>query len=490
MATVKIPGSPSSFRLREYGVYEDVTVVFSLADLGVNPTITAASFLCDLSKQSSMRVSLMREGHTASIANDATKYDYSAMVTSALSGGSLTLYLRILHPGTVVSSVSNIQLEVTTAGDIIKNDKPSPVTTNKTNVEFGGSFTATVAPYSDTFSHALQFTLGSLSQTVTLASGSVSYTFTVPTSWMSALPSANSGMLTITATTMNGSTTVGTTSTKVMVSVPDGIKPSIGSMTVTAVNTGALSGDTRYFKGATSCAIVLSTVVAGQGSSIKSITYSGWGGSATSTATSYTSDPVKTSGSVTIRAVVTDTRGRTAQISRSITVLNYTLPAFESIVASRCLNDGTETDQGTAVKVLAQFSCDTESISGNTATATVAFRRGSSGTWSSEYSLTNNTETIITGANLSADHGYTMRFTVTDSVTSSEIFMELPSAVYVIHFSNGGNSVAIGQASETPAQGEVGRFAVNPDWDVYLGVNVHIGNQTLAAYIQSIIAGQ
>lgn len=73
------------------------------------------------------------------------------------------------------------------------------------------------------------------------------------------------------------------------------------------------------------------------GSTISS--YSITGGGYTSTASSFTTGSLNTSGMVTFTATVTDSRGRVSAVATvSISVVAYSPPSFASYLSQRCLS--------------------------------------------------------------------------------------------------------------------------------------------------------
>jgi hypothetical protein len=345
-----------------------------------------------------------------------------------------------------------------------------------------------VTPIDSSCSHTVTYQIGSHNETHTLAAGVTEDSFTLPAAWLDALPRAVSGTMTVTLTTLKDGASVGAHTYTVNVTVPITVVPTAGTLTAEAVNHGALAGDARFFAGASQALLTLTGAAAGQGSQIASITYSGWGESVVTTALQYTTSALMASGEVTLRALVTDLRGRTAEAYVSVLVYDYDPPYFMDIVVTRCDTSGVPDDEGAAVLVDTSFGCSTRAIQDNTATATVAFQPRGSTTWSQEFALNNGEETLITGYPLSATVSYQMRFTVTDRAMSVQVYMSVPSAKYVLHFLNGGSSIGVGQAAEALDAGEVGKLSVNPDWTVKLGTEIYIGNQTLAAYIRSVVS--
>lgn len=119
--------------------------------------------------------------------------------------------------------------------------------------------------------------------------------------------------------TYNGTTKIGESSelTKVLY-IPESIKPSISSISISEAVSGLAAKFGAYIQSKSKLSISISAAGA-QGSSIKSY-YATVNGQAFSSS-SFTTDFLATSGTNTLTVTVTDTRGRTASTTRSITVL-------------------------------------------------------------------------------------------------------------------------------------------------------------------------
>lgn len=76
----------------------------------------------------------------------------------------------------------------------------------------GENTTISISRYSSSFTHTLTYSFGSLSGTIVTKTSSTSISWTIPTSFYSQIPNSNNGTGTITCTTYNGNTNVGTKS--------------------------------------------------------------------------------------------------------------------------------------------------------------------------------------------------------------------------------------------------------------------------------------
>lgn len=478
-------------------------VTFDLSALGPEPEFTNIAFEIDSShsqqdnftlKMGNLKMKATPQNPGANL-TQVYKSLVITMLKTAVKNG-LPLSVTIVYSGHEPNTRRSEKQTSTVAFRIIATivggggtvDERSQGTLSAASIAFGESIDLAITPKNADYSHVVTYKLGSHSENHTVAAGVATDSFTLPMAWLDALPGSVTGVLEVTLGTVNNGASLGTQSYTARVTVPDSVLPVAGTLTAEAVNYGALAGDARFFVGASRTLLTLTGATAGQGSQIASITFSGWGSSVTTDSNQYLVDAMQISGNVTMEAVVTDGRGRTAGTTITIVVYDYEQPYFVDIDATRCDENGVPDDEGQYILINAEFGCSTVAIQDNTCTASVAFLANGSGTWSREFPLTNNEDTLILAYPLSISVSYQMRFTVTDRAMSVELYMSVPSAKYIMHFSNSGDSIGVGQAAESLSAGEMGRFTVNPDWTVQFGTNVKIGQQTLAEYIQSIVS--
>ncbi len=156
---------------------------------------------------------------------------------------------------------------------------------------------------------------------------------------------------------------------------------------------------------------------------------------------------INATGTVTITGTVTDSRGRTAQKTATISVYAYAAPLFTPVSVYRCTSDGTRNDtDGTYVYLRGTFGCSALS-GGNSATcsATVAQVGGAYTTTSS---LASGTGVILGGGNIAVDATFRATFSVTDTVGTVTTYVdEISSAAYIMHVKKGGKAIGFGMAA-------------------------------------------
>ena len=289
---------------------------------------------------------------------------------------------------------------------------------------------------------------------------------------MNAIPNATSGTAKVTVTTYSGNTKIGSAVSKnFTLTVPASVVPTIGSVAVADTTTHqATFGNMAQSKSKPKWTITASGAL---GSTIK--TYkTEFEGKSYSGATP-TGSTITGSGTVTAKITVTDSRGRTATVNKSWTVVAYAAPKIISFQGFRCLADGTENYEGTYLSAAVNFSVSPVNNK-NASSYTIEYKQQSATTWEA---LTNGTgyalnNTIISADGiLSTESSYDVRLSITDSFTTVRSTFEIPTAFTLLDFHAGGRSLAFGKVAEKAEGVEFGlpaffSHAETPNSPIYL----------------------
>lgn len=320
-----------------------------------------------------------------------------------------------------------------------------------TSVNTGSSLSGTVTPSSTSFNHKVELKVGStVKQTITLATGTNTFSATIPHSWF---PSTTSGTVAVVLSTYNGTTLIATTTQNVTANVPSTVVPSVSAFTAaSSVTSGTFSG--LYVQGKTTAKLT-ATATAGDGSTIASYTYSGLGINTTVTTNTATTATLASSGSQTYTVTVKDARGRTASKTVSITVYPYATPTISSVSVQRCDSSGNLSDSGTYAKYTVNSTYSTVN-SKNTRTVTAAYSSDNGSTYSAETTLQATTDTAGSktgtygGGSLAAATSYVIRFTIKDAYgATATLTAPLQSAARPMNIKSNGKGVAFGKMAET-----------------------------------------
>lgn len=307
-------------------------------------------------------------------------------------------------------------------------------------VEMGKSVTINTPAVNNAYRHTLRYAFGSASGTIATDIAS-SVSWTPPVSLANQIPSATAGSGTIYCDTYSGSTLLGTKSVSITLTVPGSVVPSAG--TLSAALAEDTSGTGLYVKGMGKAKLTLSGASGAYGSSITSYTITGGGWTATNGA--LTTGTLASAGNITFTATVTDSRGRKASTTRTISVIDYTKPGVAVCDVYRCDADGNRKKAGTyfAVEINASYSA----ITGNTLSITARYKKQSESSYGTAANVTNNGKTVLGGGNIGASTTYDVLVTVADKYNSLLIQRTLSTKSVLQSFKRSAGA-AIGKVAE------------------------------------------
>ena len=328
---------------------------------------------------------------------------------------------------------------------------------SKTSFDMGTAVTIYANRQSSVATHTVRYSF--FSSNGTIATDVMdSCTWTPPVSLAAQIPNATSGWGTIYCDTYVNGSLVSTNTCAFQLTVPASIVPSISSISIAEATNGIADRFGGYVR--TRSKLAVSIAAAGnQGSSISAyrtsidgITYSG---------TSFTTNALTTSGSLTMTVTVTDSRGRTASTTRTVTVLDYSPPSLSQFSAERCNDDGTapQTD-GTKVRISAKASGS--SVGGkNTLSCTVYYKLSSAESWIQAATLTPSNY-AISASNLLLTptfdtlSSYDVRIRVQDVFYYVEQTVSIGTKQVMMDFYKDGSGIAFGKVAENAGKVEFG----------------------------------
>jgi uncharacterized repeat protein (TIGR02543 family) len=305
--------------------------------------------------------------------------------------------------------------------------------TSVSNTEIGSSGTASWTKMNNSHSYKLVLTCGSApAVTVNVAANSSSTSFTIPNTWLNYVTNSTTATATATLTTYSGSTSLGSSSKTFTVSVPSGVKPTISSFTASHYSANATVSGWGVFTQGFSKADLSVIATAGTGASISSISFTGTSINTSGTATTARTGIIDAYGTVTFTVKVTDSRGRSATSTVSVTVQPYAAPVVISIGTMRADADGTTNNStGAYLKVLPIYSLSSVDGHNSFTAQTLSYYAHGSGTPLASISCVSST-TYGPPDNLWAINladTYDVAISVTDSLGSTTtIKTTLPGA--------------------------------------------------------------
>lgn len=328
-----------------------ITITQGSQDIANNKTYVTVKFYAKTTNNS-----YNGNSKSGSLTINGTAYSFTHNLPKTSTTLLKSVSLWISHDSNGKGSVSASGWYVTGTGSgTVSASKSLTLTTiprvsdlsvNKTSVPADGSttVTATATKKSSSFTDTLTVTLGSYSKTIT--SGTA---FTIPMEWINAI-SGTSATATVKVTTKSGSTTIGSKTASLTVTVPSSVVPTVNSISATEAITAVTTAFGSRFVKSLSQLNVKVDASGVYGSTIKS--YAVTLGGVKYTSAEFQSNALNTAGSVNIVATVTDSRGRTGTLTKTITVVDYSAPAITGMTYYPCDASGNRDSNGTNTKVI------------------------------------------------------------------------------------------------------------------------------------------
>lgn len=368
--------------------------------------------------------------HTVTVPHNA---DGSKSITISATGGM---------PDTSMTSTS---ISKTVTLDTIP--RATTPTVSSSSVNMGSAVTINLPRASSSFTHDLSYSFtGAAFVTIKTGAGT-SYSWTTP-DLASKIPSATSGTVTIRCITKNGSTTIGTKTVTMTLKVPTSVVPAISAVAVEEATSGLAAQFGAYIKGKSKIKATI-TAAGAKGSTIKS--YSTTFNGKTYTGAAWTSSALTASGSLSLVTTVTDSRGRTAKKTTTITVLDYTKPSINALEVYRVNAEGAADQDGIYIAVRYKYGV-TSLNSKNTASLVAQYKQSTATEWSSLLTgsaLSADTTALPESPTFSTDYQYDVRLTVTDWFGESDTWTtQLQSGAVILDISADGLGISFGKTCE------------------------------------------
>ena len=377
-------------------------------------------------------------GKTVGIADGYTTVSHNAdgsktiSASASFSGSNSGYYAPITG-----SCSGTVKLTTIPRASSISIDSPS--------IECGNTININGSSASKNFTHKIYATWNGKTSELTTISGTLTPTFsyTIPTAWEKDLPNSTSGIATFTLETFSGSTSVGSKSVNATIKVRSGVVPSIGTVSISDTNS-ICAGIGQYVQ--SQSRLKFSIVTSGsQGSTVTSVSTKFEG--QTYNDSSFTTGTVQGSGKLSYTITVTDSRGRTASKSGSVTVSAYSPPSLTNVTAKRA-NSSYAVDEASGTYALLHFKVGFTSLTGKNVTSFyIQYRASGANSWTKINSWDNNytLEQDYKAGNLftSATNSYEVAFGVKDKFMNDyswQIFTVAPT-YSLINFGKDGRSL-------------------------------------------------
>ena len=323
-------------------------------------------------------------------------------------------------------------------------------TLSVSSADMGAAVTISCPRASSSFTHDLAYKLPDDDYYIAITTGAgTSYSWTVPDRATS-IPNAASVQMTVRCITKNGSTTIGTKYAYITAKVPTSVIPTVSAVTTAETVSGLAAQFGAYVQTKSKLKATI-TAAGAKGSTIKE--YSSTFAGKTYTGSSWTSDTLATSGTLTIKTRVKDSRGRWSEYkSVNVTVVAYSKPQIKTLTVYRCNSAGVATDDGIYLAVAYNYSV--ASVGGkNTAAATIKYKASTAADYSSTLlsltALSGNTTAKPKSPTFSIDYTYNFQLEVKDWFGATAVSVAtLPSGAVILDIKANGRGIGLGKTAE------------------------------------------
>lgn len=336
-------------------------------------------------------------------------------------------------------------INISGSGAFTTIPRPSSISLSASSVEMGNTLTINISRSASSLTHRLTYRFGDISGTIA-ESADESAAWTIPLDLAEAVPNSVTGIGKITCETLSGSTVIGSKSVNFTATVPASVVPTISAVSISEAVTGIASQFGGYVQNKSKLSVSVSASGA-YGSSvirykttIQGVEYSG---------AEFVSNALTVSGTFSIQVIITDSRGRTGQFSKSLTAIQYSSPTVNAFSAYRCNSDGSENEEGKCLNLNINFSI-LAANNKNAKSYKVEYKLKSADTWTAllNGSVYTFNENVVTSSIFDINNAYDLRLTVTDYFGSAVSFIDIPTGFTLIDFRSSGKGIAFGKASE------------------------------------------
>ena len=343
---------------------------------------------------------------------------------------------------------------------------PRITTPTVSAVTLGSAATISLTPASGSFLHTLRAKFGSRAET-TIASqtAATNISWTPSLDEANAAPNATSAAGTLYCDTYSGGVLLGTTQVSINAAIPANVVPT-GTLSFSESEAELVTQFACYVQHKSKLNVSISAVGV-YGSSISTISTTVNG--ATYSGNSFATNELTTVGTNTIRATITDSRGRATVLTGTFEVVAYDSPSVQSVSVFRCDAAGNISNTGTYAMVAVTGAISSVNNK-NTRVLRVGFKR------KSEAFYTDTTFTLPTyavngnyriGGSLSNQYTFDIRVTLGDYFSEAYGYTDLSTAAVILSVRSTGMGLAVGKVAEEDSF-DVGwptRFRENVQFD-------------------------
>lgn len=324
------------------------------------------------------------------------------------------------------------------------------------SVYFGNSVTIKTPRASSDFGHVITYSFYDKTEQIADNQWNDEFKWTVPTSLISKMPNASQFYICFRVDTYSRSGKfIGSNYCTLDVVLPSGYGPTVTGITYTNEDATITKrfGASTIIQGVSKVKCNVSTSTK-NGATITYYQNEIDGQSIPGPNSFFTTQPLKSSGTVVLKSTVTDLRGQKATLSKNISVTEWWSPAVKNVTAQRWnVTSNKADDEGTAVKITYSFSV-APVANKNDKSVMIQYKNGETwttlATYTDSYSAENKVY-ISSAGKFSTDNAYSFRVLVKDYFTTDGVasYAAIAPSFKLLDFSADGRGIGVGCKAET-----------------------------------------
>ena len=323
-------------------------------------------------------------------------------------------------------------------------------------VKFGESVTIKTPRASSDFGHVITYSFYDKTEQIADNQWNDEFKWTVPTSLINKMPNTSQAYICFRVDTYSRSGNfIGSNYCTLDVVLPSGYGPTVTGITYTNEDSAIAKrfGASTIIQGASKVKCNVSAT-AKNGATITYYNNEIDGQLIPGPNSFFTTQPLKSSGTVVLKSTVTDSRGQKATLSKNISVTQWWSPAVKNVSAQRWnVKSNKADDEGTAVKITYSFSI-APVANKNDKSVMIQYKNGETwttlATYTDSYSGENKVY-ISSAGNFSTDNAYSFRVLVKDYFTTDGVasYAAIAPSFKLLDFSADGRGIGVGCKAES-----------------------------------------
>lgn len=324
------------------------------------------------------------------------------------------------------------------------------------SVYFGNSVTIKTPRASSDFGHVISYSYYDTNVQIAANQWNDEFKWTVPTSLINKMTNTSYSYMTFKVDTYNhAGKYIGTNYCRLDLVLPSGYEPSVTGITYTNEDATIAKrfGASTIIQGVSKVKCNVSTSTK-NGATITYYQNEIDGQSIPGPNSFFTTQPLKSSGTVVLKSTVTDSRGQKATLSKNISVTEWWSPAVKNVTAQRWnVTSNKADDEGTAVKITYSFSV-APVANKNDKSVMIQYKNGETwttlATYTDSYSGENKVY-ISSAGKFNTDNAYSFRVLVKDYFTTDGVasYAAIAPSFKLLDFSADGRGIGVGCKAES-----------------------------------------